>query len=53
LAQQQQQVGTLKDIGAFGLVETKVTAMEFVGGISWSAGGLSGDTVWMGTDSKR
>jgi len=53
LAQQQQQAGTLKDIGAFDLVETKVTAMEFVRGISGSAGGLCGDTVWMGTDSRR
>jgi Rho guanine nucleotide exchange factor 10 len=53
LAQQQQQAGKLKDIGAFDLVETKVTAMEFVRGLSGSAGGLCGDTVWMGTDSRR
>ncbi|XP_069683969.1 rho guanine nucleotide exchange factor 10-like isoform X2 [Periplaneta americana] len=53
LAQQLQQSGTLKDVGAFDLVETKVTAMEFVRGVSGSAKGLSGDTVWMGTDSRR
>ncbi|XP_023707592.1 rho guanine nucleotide exchange factor 10 isoform X4 [Cryptotermes secundus] len=52
LAQQQQQAGTLKDVGAFDLVETKVTAMEFVRGISGSAS-LCGDTVWMGTDRRR
>ncbi|KAJ9586693.1 hypothetical protein L9F63_019731 [Diploptera punctata] len=53
LAQQQQQAGVLKDVGAFDLVETKVTAMEFVRGVSGSAKGLCGDTVWMGTDSRR
>ncbi|KDR21446.1 rho guanine nucleotide exchange factor 10 isoform X3 [Zootermopsis nevadensis] len=53
LAQQQQQAGILKDVGAFDLVETKVTAMEFVRGFSGTARGLGGDTVWMGTDSRR
>lgn len=53
LAQQQQQAGILKDVGAFDLVETKVTAMEFVRGFSGAARGLCGDTVWMGTDSRR
>ena len=53
LAQQQQQAGILKDVGAFDLVETKVTAMEFVRGLSGLDKGLCGDTVWMGTDSRR
>ncbi|KAG8212732.1 hypothetical protein J437_LFUL019649, partial [Ladona fulva] len=45
--------GLLKDVGAFDLVETKVTAMEFVRGAYGTSGGeLSGDTVWMGTDSR-
>lgn len=45
LAQPQQQTAQLKDVGAFDLVETRVTAMEFVKG--------NVDTVWMGTDSRR
>ncbi|XP_066993749.2 rho guanine nucleotide exchange factor 10-like protein [Anabrus simplex] len=53
LSQPHQQATQLKDVGAFDLVETKVTAMEFVRGVSPQAHGLCGDTVWMGTDSRR
>lgn len=54
LAQHQQQAGSLKDVGAFDLVETQVTAMEFVRGANTPTSGTSsGDTVWMGTDSRR
>lgn len=41
-------------MGAFDLVETQVTAMEFVRGANTPTSGTSsGDTVWMGTDSRR
>nr|CAD7265208.1 unnamed protein product [Timema shepardi] len=53
LSQHQQQAGALKDVGAFDLQETKVTAMEFVKGVLVGGAGLKGDTVWMGTDSRR
>lgn len=53
LSQHQQQAGCLKDVGAFDLVETQVTAMEFVRGCSTSTTNTSGDTVWLGTDSHR
>ncbi|XP_063233431.1 rho guanine nucleotide exchange factor 10-like protein [Bacillus rossius redtenbacheri] len=53
LSQHQQHAGLLKDAGAFDLVETRVTAMEFVKGLSAGLPGLQGDTVWMGTDSRR
>nr|CAD7411215.1 unnamed protein product [Timema cristinae] len=53
LSQHQQQAGALRDVGAFDLQETKVTAMEFVKGVLAGGTGLKGDTVWMGTDSRR
>ncbi|XP_049780303.1 rho guanine nucleotide exchange factor 10 isoform X3 [Schistocerca cancellata] len=45
LAQPQQQAAQLREVTAFDLVETRVTAVEFVRG--------SPDAVWMGTDSRR
>lgn len=53
LSQHQQHAGSLKDIGSFSLVETQVTAMEFVKGSSPPCSGLASDVVWMGTDSRR
>lgn len=53
LSQHQQHAGSLKDIASFSLVETQVTAMEFVKGFSPPCSGLASDVVWMGTDSRR
>ncbi|RZC33437.1 RhoGEF domain containing protein [Asbolus verrucosus] len=53
LAQHHQQTGVLKDITSFSLVETQVTAMEFVKGVPPPCPSLASDTVWMGTDSHR
>jgi Rho guanine nucleotide exchange factor 10 len=43
----------LKRITTFDLVETKVTAIEFVKGISNDLTTLASDLVWMGTDSRK
>jgi hypothetical protein len=47
----QQQAG-LRELSCLHLVETKVTAMEYVPGIAQGSG-LSGDTVWLGTSSGK
>lgn len=45
---------SLKMITAFDLVETRVTAIEFVKGLSANEPpGLTSDLVWMGTDSQK
>ncbi|XP_020300561.1 rho guanine nucleotide exchange factor 10 isoform X2 [Pseudomyrmex gracilis] len=43
----------LKRITTFDLVETKVSAIEFVKGISSDLATLASDIVWMGTDSRK
>ncbi|XP_026826583.1 rho guanine nucleotide exchange factor 10 isoform X4 [Ooceraea biroi] len=43
----------LKRITTFDLVETKVTAIEFVKGVSSDLTTLASDLVWMGTDSRK
>ncbi|XP_067641888.1 uncharacterized protein [Eurosta solidaginis] len=58
LSQHHQQAGNLRDVGSFDLVETQVTAMEFVKGLDGNKKreehcNLLGDLVWMGTDSRR
>lgn len=53
LAQHQQHAGSLKEISSFSLVETQVTAMEFVKGSPPPCPTLAMDTVWMGTDSRK
>lgn len=53
LSQHQQHAGSLKDVASFSLVETQVTAMEFVKGIPPPCSGLASDVIWMGTDSRR
>ncbi|KAF5273969.1 hypothetical protein FQA39_LY01084 [Lamprigera yunnana] len=53
LSQHQQHAGSLKDVAFFSLVETQVTAMEFVKGFHPNCSGLASDVVWMGTDSRR
>ncbi|CAB3378777.1 Hypothetical predicted protein [Cloeon dipterum] len=47
----QQQAG-LRELSCLHLVETKVTAMEFVPGVAQGTG-LSVDSVWLGTESGR
>lgn len=43
----------LKRLTTFDLVETRVSAIEFVKGVSGDSTTLAGDLVWMGTDSRR
>ncbi|TGZ53966.1 Rho guanine nucleotide exchange factor 10 [Temnothorax longispinosus] len=43
----------LKRITTFDLVETRVSAIEFVKGVSSEFTTLASDLVWMGTDSRR
>lgn len=43
----------LKRITTFDLVETRVSAIEFVKGVSSDLTTLASDLVWMGTDSRR
>ncbi|CAH1995746.1 unnamed protein product [Acanthoscelides obtectus] len=53
LAQHHQQAGVLKDLTSFSLVETQVTAMEFVKGCPSPCPSLASDTVWIGTDRHK
>ncbi|KAJ8939662.1 hypothetical protein NQ314_011051, partial [Rhamnusium bicolor] len=53
LAQHPQQAGVLKDLISFSLVETQVTAMEFVKGSNPPCPNLATDTVWIGTDRHK
>ncbi|KAL7743866.1 hypothetical protein ACLKA6_000270 [Drosophila palustris] len=58
LAQHPQQAGNLREAGAFDLVETIVTALEFVKGVDQCRtraehNSLLGDLVWLGTDSRK
>uniref|UniRef100_A0A6P7GEA8 Rho guanine nucleotide exchange factor 10 n=2 Tax=Diabrotica virgifera virgifera TaxID=50390 RepID=A0A6P7GEA8_DIAVI len=53
LAQHHQQAGYLKDFTSFSLVETQITAMEFVKGSSPPCPNLATDTVWIGTDRHK
>ncbi|XP_056632628.1 uncharacterized protein LOC130442494 isoform X1 [Diorhabda sublineata] len=53
LAQHHQQAGVLKDLTTFSLVETQITAMEFVKGSSPPCPNLATDTVWVGTDRHK
>ncbi|XP_018562299.1 rho guanine nucleotide exchange factor 10 [Anoplophora glabripennis] len=53
LAQHPQQAGVLKDLISFSLVETQVTAMEFVKGSNLPCPNLATDMVWVGTDRHR
>ncbi|KRT85685.1 hypothetical protein AMK59_553, partial [Oryctes borbonicus] len=53
LAQNHHQASLLKDIGSFSLVETQVTAMEYVKGSNPPCPNLASDSVWMGTDSRK
>ncbi|XP_017779144.1 PREDICTED: rho guanine nucleotide exchange factor 10-like protein isoform X2 [Nicrophorus vespilloides] len=53
MVQHQQQAGSLREINFFSLVETQVTAMEYVKGISQPSSALAGDSVWMGTGSRK
>ncbi|XP_018354928.1 PREDICTED: rho guanine nucleotide exchange factor 10-like isoform X3 [Trachymyrmex septentrionalis] len=43
----------LKRITTFDLVETRVSAVEFVKGVSSDLTTLASDLIWMGTDSRR
>lgn len=43
----------LKRITTFDLVETRVSAIEFVKGVSSDFTTLASDLIWMGTDSRR
>ncbi|XP_018366475.1 PREDICTED: rho guanine nucleotide exchange factor 10-like isoform X4 [Trachymyrmex cornetzi] len=43
----------LKRITTFDLVETRVSAIEFVKGVSSDLTTLASDLIWMGTDSRR
>jgi len=43
----------LKRITTFDLVETRVSAIEFVKGVSSDLTTLASDLVWMGTDSRK
>lgn len=43
----------LKRITTFDLVETRVSAIEFIKGVSSDLTTLASDLVWMGTDSRR
>lgn len=53
LTQHQQQTGDLKECAVFSLVETQVTAMEYVKGAPIPCPSIAADTVWMGTDSRK
>ncbi|XP_030243519.1 rho guanine nucleotide exchange factor 10-like protein [Drosophila navojoa] len=58
LAQHPQQAGNLREAGSFDLVETQVSAMEFVKGLDQCRtreehSSLLGDLVWLGTDSRK
>ncbi|XP_037937381.1 rho guanine nucleotide exchange factor 10-like [Teleopsis dalmanni] len=58
LSQHHQQAGNLRDVGAFDLYETQVSAMEFVKGLDncktrEEYNSLLGDLIWMGTDSRK
>lgn len=58
LAQHPQQAGNLREAGAFDLIETQVSAMEFVKGLDQCRtreehSSLLGDLVWLGTDSRK
>ncbi|KAJ8984924.1 hypothetical protein NQ317_012170 [Molorchus minor] len=53
LAQHHQQAGVLKDLISFSLVETQITAMEFVKGSNPPCPNLATDTVWIGTDRHK
>ncbi|KAI4460429.1 rho guanine nucleotide exchange factor [Holotrichia oblita] len=53
LAQNHHQASLLRDIGSFSLVETQVTAMEYVKGAPPPCPNLASDSVWMGTDSRK
>ncbi|XP_049824110.1 rho guanine nucleotide exchange factor 10 isoform X3 [Aethina tumida] len=53
LAQHHQHTEILKDVTSFSLVETQVTAMEFVKGSSFLGPNLAADAVWMGTVSRK
>ncbi|XP_023013689.1 uncharacterized protein isoform X3 [Leptinotarsa decemlineata] len=53
LAQHHQQAGVLKDLTSFSLVETQITAMEFVKGSPPPGPNLASDTVWIGTDRHK
>lgn len=58
LAQHPQQAGNLREAGAFDLLETQVSALEFVKGLDQCRtreehNSLLGDLVWLGTDSRK
>ncbi|KAJ8918589.1 hypothetical protein NQ315_013094 [Exocentrus adspersus] len=53
LAQHPQQAGVLKDLISFSLVETQITAMEFVKGSNLPCPNLATDMVWIGSDRHR
>ncbi|XP_070067434.1 rho guanine nucleotide exchange factor 10 isoform X2 [Drosophila virilis] len=58
LAQHPQQAGNLREAGCFDLVETQVSALEFVKGLDQCRtreehSSLLGDLVWLGTDSRK
>ncbi|XP_034471687.1 rho guanine nucleotide exchange factor 10-like protein [Drosophila innubila] len=58
LSQHPQQAGNLREAGAFDLVETQVTALEFIKGLDQcrtrnEPNSLLGDLVWLGTDSRK
>lgn len=53
LTQHQQQTGNLKECAVFSLVETQVTAMEYVKGAPLPCPSIAADTIWMGTDSRK
>lgn len=53
LAQHHQQAGVLKDLVSFSLVETQITAMEFVKGSPPPCPNLATETVWIGTDRHK
>nr|XP_022918364.1 rho guanine nucleotide exchange factor 10 isoform X2 [Onthophagus taurus] len=53
LAQNHHQASLLRDLSSFSLVETQITAMEYVKGAPPPCPNLAVDTVWMGTDSRK
>ncbi|CAH0554522.1 unnamed protein product [Brassicogethes aeneus] len=53
LSQHHHNTEVLKDVVTFSLVETQVTAMEFVKGTNLMGPSLAGETVWLGTVSRK
>lgn len=53
LSQHAQQSSSLKEVGYFSLVETQVTAIEYIKGTNAPGPMMASDTIWMGTDSRR